>query len=94
MPRQTDVSPQPSSSWWLYVIECSNGAYYAGITNDVARRYAAHAAGRGAKFTRAFPPVRLIGAREYPDRSAAARAEHEIRKLAPARKLVFIDCAG
>jgi putative endonuclease len=80
-----------ATAWFLYLIECRNGAYYAGISNDVERRYAAHCAGRGAKYTRANPPLRLVGVRAYPDRSTAAKAEWAIRKLPWARKLAFID---
>jgi putative endonuclease len=69
------------SAWHLYLIECRNGAYYAGITNDIERRYAQHAAGKGAKYTRANPPVRLIGARAFADKSTALKAEHAIRQL-------------
>jgi len=76
--------------WCLYLIECRNGAYYAGITNNLAARYAAHVAGRGARYTRANPPVRLLGSRDYPDRAAAARAEWEIRQLPRARKYGFL----
>lgn len=76
--------------WWLYLIECINGAYYAGITNDVAARYAAHAAGKGARYTRANPPLRLLGSRPYPDRASAARAECEIRRLPRAEKIQFV----
>ena len=74
------------SGWHLYLIECANGSLYTGITTDVAARYARHAAGRGARYTRAFPPVRLLGSLPYPDRSSASRAEHALRRLAPARK--------
>lgn len=79
-----------AAGWCLYLIECSNGAWYAGITNDLARRYAAHASGRGARYTRANPPRRLIGARAYPDRASASRAEWQIRQLPRARKLAFL----
>lgn len=77
--------------WWLYLVECRNGHYYAGISNDVAARYAAHVAGKGARYTRANPPLRLIGSRAYPDRSSAARAEAHIRKLPRAEKVRFIQ---
>ena len=85
------MSPEPKP-WCLYLIECRNGAWYAGITNDIERRYAMHVAGRGAKFTRAHPPLRLLGTRGYPDRSAAAKAEHAIRKLPKSKKLAFLVC--
>lgn len=79
-----------NAHWYLYLIECRNGAFYAGITNDLERRYAQHAAGRGARYTRANPPVRLVGARTYPDRSAAARAEYAIRQLPKSAKPAFL----
>ena len=63
-----------AAPWCLYLLECRNGAYYAGITNRLEARYAAHLAGTGAKYTRANPPVRVLASRGYPDRSAASRA--------------------
>lgn len=82
-----------ATGWCLYLIECSNGAWYAGITNDLAGRYAAHASGRGARYTRANPPRRLIGARAYPDRASASRAEWQIKRLPRAQKLAFLGLA-
>jgi putative endonuclease len=76
--------------WWLYLLECRNGAYYAGISNDVSARYAAHLAGRGARYTRANPPLRLLGSRAYPDRASAARAEWQLKQLPRARKLDWL----
>lgn len=76
--------------WFLYLIECSNGAYYAGITNNIEARYAAHVEGKGAKYTKANPPLRLLGTRPYLDRSSASRAEWEIRQLPKAKKLAYL----
>ena len=83
-----------SGDWFLYLIECRNGAYYAGITNDLERRYAQHAAGKGARYTRANPPVRLIGLRAYPDKSAALKAEVAIRRLPRVHKPGFLSPAA
>lgn len=77
--------------WYLYLLLCRNGACYAGISPDVEARYRAHAAGTGARYTRANPPVRLLGSRAYPDRSAASRAEWAIRQLPKERKLAFLQ---
>lgn len=74
----------------MYLIECRNGAFYAGITNQLEARYAAHAAGRGARYTRANPPLRLLGFRTYPDRSSASRAEWQIKQLPKGKKLEFL----
>jgi putative endonuclease len=72
--------------WYVYLIECRDGSVYTGIATDVARRYAMHAAGKGARYTRAHPPSRLLAQFEYPDRAAASRAEYAIKQLDPARK--------
>lgn len=77
--------------WYVYLIECQNGSWYAGITNDLGARYAAHVAGKGARYTRANPPVRLLGARPFPDRSAASRAEYEIKRLPRSKKLAWLS---
>ena len=81
---------EPAPRWHLYLIECRNGALYAGITNNLERRYAQHVRGTGARYTRANPPLRLIGSRSYPSRSAASRAEFEIRRLPGARKPTYL----
>lgn len=73
-------------SWFVYLIECRGGRIYTGIATDVARRYALHAAGRGARYTRAHPPVRLLAHFPFPDRSSASRAEYAIKQLTPAQK--------
>ena len=76
--------------WCVYLLECRNGAFYAGITNRLEARYAAHAAGRGARYTRANPPLRLLGFRNYPNRSSASRAEWQIKQLPREKKLAFL----
>lgn len=88
--NETTVDAAGTTTWWLYLIECSNGSYYAGITTDVQRRYAQHLSGKGAKYTRSFPPRRLLGARACPDRASASRAEYAIRKLSRSDKLGFV----
>lgn len=81
----------PARTWWLYLLECRDGSFYAGITTDVDARYAAHASGRGARYTRSHPPLRLIGARAYDNRAAASRAEWEIKQLPKHRKPGYLN---
>ncbi len=77
-------------AWFLYLIECRDGSIYTGIAIDVALRYAAHASGKGARYTRAHPPARLLASVEYPDRSSALKAEYRIKQLNPAAKRRFV----
>lgn len=73
-------------SWYVYLIECADGTLYTGTARDVAKRYAEHAAGKGARYTRSHPPARLLASFACADRSTALRAEHAIRRLTPAAK--------
>jgi putative endonuclease len=73
-------------SWFVYIIECRDGSLYTGAAVDVAKRYAMHAAGKGARYTRSHPPVRLLAAFVYPDRSSALKAEYAIKQLSPDAK--------
>ncbi len=90
-PNPTDAMHR---AWFLYLIECRNGAYYAGIAIDVQARYAAHLRGAGARYTRAHPPLRLLGCRAYPDRASASRAEWRIKQLPRSAKLAYLLDAG
>jgi putative endonuclease len=78
-------------AWFLYMLECNNGAYYAGITNDVEARFATHVLGKGARYTRANPPIKIIASKPYPDRSSASVAEAKLKKLPRSKKLQYFN---
>ncbi len=74
------------SNWYVYLLECRGGSLYTGITTDMERRYAQHVAGKGARYTRSYPPLRILACFEHADRASASRAEHAIKQLTPAQK--------
>lgn len=76
-----------SERWYVYILRCGDGTLYTGITNDLARRLAQHAAGTGAKYTRGRGPLTLEARRRFPSRSDASRVEAWIKKARPADKL-------
>jgi putative endonuclease len=73
--------------WWLYLLACADGRTYAGIALDVTERFRVHAAGKGSKFTRANPPLRILGAQPFADRSQALQAEYALKRLERPDKL-------
>jgi putative endonuclease len=77
--------------YWLYLLECEGGVYYTGIALDVEQRFYRHLFGVGAKFTRARPPLRVLAAREYPDKSEALRAEMRLKALPRSAKVGFFS---
>ena len=76
--------------WFVYLLECADGSLYTGVATDVERRYAEHVAGKGARYTRMHPPVRLAARFEHPDRSSALKAEYAIKQLSPAGKRALL----
>ncbi|WP_449371291.1 GIY-YIG nuclease family protein [Thiomonas sp.] len=72
--------------WHLYLLECTGGGIYVGIARDVDARFAEHAAGKGALYTRLFPPLRLIGVKTFSDHRSAAQEERVFKKLTPLQK--------
>lgn len=84
------VAPAESAEpapWTLYLLECRSGALYTGITNNLEARYQAHLSGKGAKYTRANPPVAILATAEFPDRSSASKAECAIKQQPRHRKV-------
>ncbi len=77
--------------YWLYLLECEGGVFYAGIAIDVERRFYQHLFGHGAKFTRARPPLRVLAARSYPSKGEALRAELRLKARARGAKLAFFS---
>ena len=67
-------------------MECGDGSYYTGWTNDLAKRVKSHQSGKGGKYTRSRLPVRLIKRWRAKDRSAAMRKEALFKALSRKEK--------
>ena len=81
-------------TWYLYLLECSDGTLYTGITLDPQRRVKQHNAGRAARYTRTRRPVRLLGSVPVEGRAEALRVEQRIKTWTPARKRAFFAAQG
>ena len=80
--------------WMVYMVRCSDGTLYTGITNDLERRIAAHNSARdGARYTRSRQPVKLVYAEAAGSQSEAARLEYRIKKMTRARKKQLLQAA-
>ena len=77
--------------WKVYILKCSDGSLYTGITTDLARRVREHNSGNGAKYTRSRRPVAPVYSEDYPDRSSASREEARIKKLSRDDKLFLVE---
>ncbi|RZM73203.1 GIY-YIG nuclease family protein [Pseudoalteromonas rubra] len=80
--------------WHLYIVENRFGHWYTGITNDVARRFADHTAGKGAKNLRGKGPLKLVYTLAVGDKRAAARLEWRFKRLSKSRKVALVQGAA
>jgi len=78
---------------YTYVLACDDGTLYTGWTTSLERRFHAHQAGRGSRYTRARLPVTLVYQREHRTAREARRQEAAIRRLPRQKKLELIDSA-
>jgi putative endonuclease len=72
--------------WIVYILECADGSLYTGITKDLDRRLAEHAAGKGARYTTGRGPLRLVYRETCQGRAEASRRETAIKLLRRAQK--------
>ncbi len=77
--------------WYVYILECESGTLYTGITTDVARRFAEHKAGTGAKYTRSHPVKACVYSESCDSRSTALKREAEIKRLTRPEKKALIE---
>ena len=74
----------------FYVLECADGSFYAGYTNDLDKRIHVHNSGKGAKYTRARLPVSCIYSETYETKTLAMKAEYAFKQLRKADKINYM----
>jgi len=81
--------------WFVYMLRCSDGSLYTGITVDLRRRVEQHNSGHGAKCLRGRLPVEPVWSLECPDRGSALQEEARIKKMSRSKKnALLISSAG
>jgi putative endonuclease len=76
------------NKWCVYILECLDGSYYTGITNDIEKRMKAHEKGNGSKYVVSRGFGRLLCSKDYPNKSSALKAEYKIKQLPKNKKLI------
>lgn len=78
--------------WTVYILRCRDGSLYTGITVDLERRLAAHAAGTASRYTRSRLPVTLVHREPAASQGMALKREAAIKRLPRQGKLAL--CAA
>jgi len=80
--------------YFVYVLLCSDGSFYTGISNNLPQRFSDHRKGVGGAYTRSHPPVRIIYQKELPDKSSALRREAQIKSWNRQKKIDVLKLRG
>ena len=75
---------------YVYLLRCADGSLYCGWTVDVPKRLAAHATGRGSRYTSARRPVALAAAWEVPTHTDARKLEARVKRLTRREKVALV----
>ena len=77
--------------WFVYLLECQDGSYYTGVTNDLDKRMNAHKIGKGSKYVNKKGFKELLRAKFCNDKSTAFKCEYEIKQLPKREKLEWFN---
>lgn len=75
---------------FVYILLTEKNTFYCGYTNNVERRFQKHLDGKGAKYTRANKPIKVVWTKEYNSKSEALKDEIKIKKLSHYQKEILI----
>lgn len=76
---------------YTYIVQCADGTYYTGWTNNLENRIRTHNSGKGSKYTRARLPVKLVYYETYATKSEAMKREYAIKQLSRREKQELIN---
>ena len=77
-------------SHYVYILKCSDGSYYIGLSTNPDERIKRHNSGRGAKYTFKRRPVKLVYTEPHDNLADAVRRETQIKKWSHAKKSALI----
>lgn len=80
--------------YYVYLLQCSDGTIYTGITTDVERRFQEHKNGKGGHYTSSRKAVKLLYTEKQKNRSNALKREAEIKGWRREKKLNLVRVAA
>lgn len=87
--HQAQLGP-PSMAHYLYIVRCSDKTLYIGTAVNIAARIKKHNLGKGAKYTRARKPVKLVYQEKFTTLIKARKRERLIKEWPRDKKLQLI----
>ena len=81
-----------SEKHFVYILLTERNTLYCGYTDNVENRFKSHIEGKGAKYTKANKPLKIVWQKEFETKSEALKEEYRIKhKLSRKQKLDLIN---
>ena len=80
-----------AKEYYVYILLTENNTFYCGYTDDINKRFDAHKSGKGAKYTRANKPIKIIYQKAFKTKSEAMKEEYRIKQLTKEEKIALIN---
>jgi putative endonuclease len=75
---------------FTYIMRCADDTLYVGHTENLASREQTHNDGKGAKYTAARRPVRMVYAEEHSSPGSAIARERQLKRWSHKKKEALI----
>ena len=85
-----EVEINNKANGFMYILQCNDGSFYTGSTNDLARRIEQHKNGEGANYTKLNAPVKLVYYEVFDRVDLAFEREKQVQKWSRAKKIALI----
>ena len=85
-----EIAINDVANGFMYILQCNDGSFYTGSTNDLARRIEQHKNGEGAEYTKLHSPVKLVYYETFDRIDLAFEREKQVQKWSRAKKIALI----
>ncbi|MEK7571490.1 MAG: GIY-YIG nuclease family protein [Patescibacteria group bacterium] len=75
------------NTWFVYILLCRDTSLYTGASPDPEERFLTHQKGKGSKYTRSHPPLKLVYQEACGTHSNALKRELEIKSWSREKKI-------
>ena len=79
-----------NKKYYTYILLTEHNTFYCGYTDDVEKRFEKHKSGKGAKYTRAFKPLKIVYQKAFETKEEAMEEERRIKGMPRKEKLDLV----
>ena len=77
--------------FFIYILECNDGSYYVGHTDNIEKRISEHEQGKISSYTKTRLPVKGVYIQDFMTRDEAINAERQVKGWSRKKKIALIN---